>query len=431
MHDGRLRAVLAPLRERDFRLLFAGRTISRLGGSFGSIALAFAVLEIGGGAAAVGIVLASFTISQFVFILFGGVWADRLPRNRVMVGADLAEGAVQLVAAFLILSGSAEVWQLALLAAANGLGQAFFFPASQGIIPQVVSRERLQEANALLRLSLNATGIGGAALAGLLVAAIGAGWAIALDGLSFLLSAALIARIALPRTPITTSRLLTDLREGWGAFSSRTWLWVIVLAFGFINAMWASGLNVLGPLVAQDKLGGAAGWGLVVAATGAGFVVGGVIALRFRPQHPLRAGMLGILAVAAPLVALATGAPLPLVAACGLVSGVGVELFGIFWELSLQQHIPQQLLSRVASYDMLGSIALMPLGYLIVGPVSHQAGNDTTLWICAAGIALLTLASLAVPDVWNLTRQDTQATTDASPSGPVPTTGGAPDASHG
>jgi MFS family permease len=186
--------------------------------------LAFAVIEIGGGASGVGVVLASFTVSQVVFILFGGVWADRLPRNRVMVGADVGEGVVQLVAAFLILTGRAEVWHLAMLAACNGLGQAFFFPASQGIVPQVVSRDRLQEANALLRLSLNATGIGGAALAGLLVAAIGAGWAIAFDGLSFLLSAVVVARIALPETTLEPSRLLTDLREGWGAFSSRTWL---------------------------------------------------------------------------------------------------------------------------------------------------------------------------------------------------------------
>jgi MFS family permease len=374
--------------------------------------LAFAVIEIGGGASGVGVVLASFTVSQVVFILFGGVWADRLPRNRVMVGADVGEGVVQLVAAFLILTGRAEVWHLAMLAACNGLGQAFFFPASQGIVPQVVSRDRLQEANALLRLSLNATGIGGAALAGLLVAAIGAGWAIAFDGLSFLLSAVVVARIALPETTLEPSRLLTDLREGWGAFSSRTWLWVIVLAFGFINAMWASGLNVLGPLVAQAELGGAAGWGLVVAATGAGFVAGGMLALRFRPRYPLRAGMIGIFAVAAPLIALAVGAPLPIIAACGFVSGVGVELFGILWELSLQQHIPQQLLSRVASYDMLGSIALMPVGYIIVGPLSDSLGIDPTLWVCATGIVALTIASLAIRDVWRLERQDTLGPTE-------------------
>ncbi len=407
MVDDGLKSVLAPLRERDFRLLFAGRTISRLGGSFAGVALAFAVLEIGGSAAGVGVVFASFTISQLVFLLFGGVVADRLPRNRVMVGADLGEGVVQLVAAVLILTGRAEVWQLALLAAANGLGQAFFFPASQGIVPQVVSRERLQEANALLRLSLNATGIGGAALAGLLVAAVGAGWAIAIDGVSFLLSAAFVIRIALPRTSIPSSRILTELREGWGAFSSRSWLWVIVLAFGFINALWASGLNVLGPVVAEARLGGAAGWGLVVAATGVGFVGGGVIALRFRPLYPLRAGMFGTLAVAAPLVALATGAPLPVVAAGALLSGVGIELFGIFWELSLQQHIPQEILSRVAAYDGVGSIALMPVGFLIVGPVSDGVGIDATLWLCAAGIALLTITSLAVPAVWNLRRRDT------------------------
>jgi predicted MFS family arabinose efflux permease len=409
-----VKAALAPLAERDFRLLFAGRTISRLGGSFSAVALAFAILEIGGGAGEVGLVFACFAVSQFLFVLFGGVWSDRLPRNRVMVGANLVEGAVQLAAATLVLTGTAEVWHIAVLAFGNGLAQAFFFPASQGIVPQLVSPGRLQEANALLRLSLNATNIGGAALAGAVVAAVGAGWAIAVDGASFLVCAVLLAQIRLPRSTLPRSRMLTELREGWTAFASRTWLWVIVLAFGFINAFWSAGLNVLGPLVAKEDLGGAAAWGLVVAASGAGLVAGGIVALQFRPRRPLRAGMLAIFALAAPLAALASGAPLPVVVAGALVAGVGIELFGVFWELSLQQHVQRDLLSRVAAYDMLGSIALMPVGYIVVGPVADGLGVHATLWACMAAVVALTAVTLAVRDVRTLERRDAPAPDDSA-----------------
>ena len=286
----------------------------------------------------------------------------------------------------------------------NGLAQAFFFPASQGIIPQLVPKQRLQEANALLRLSLNATNIGGAALAGLVVAAVGAGWAIAVDGVSFLVCAGFLAQIQLRSSQVERSQFLSELREGWNAFAARTWLWAIVIAFGFINAFWASGLSVLGPIVANAELGGAAAWGLIAAATGLGLVAGAAVALKWRPEHPLRVGMLATVATALPLAALAVGAPLPAVVLAGFLAGLGVEVFGVFWELSLQRHIPGELLSRVSSYDMLGSIALMPIGFVIVGPLSDAVGIHPTLWIASGAIVALSLATLCVHDVRHLRR---------------------------
>jgi len=422
MRSDRLRGALAPLRERDFRLFFAGRTISRLGASFSFVALAFAILEIGGDASDIGVVLACFTVSQLVFILVGGVWADRLPRNRVMVAANVVNGFVQFTVAAIVLTGVARTWHIAALAAANGLAQAFFFPAAQGILPQLISKPRLQEANALLRLSLNATNIGGAAIAGLVVAAAGAGWAIAVDGASFLVCATFLARIRLPSSPMTRSRFLTELREGWNAFASRTWLWATVVAFGFINAFWAGGLNVLGPIVAKAELGGAAAWGLVAAASGLGFVAGGAVALNWRPRHPLLAGMIAVAAVSLPLAALAAGAPLPVVVVGAFFSGLGVELFGVFWELSLQQHIPGELLSRVASYDMLGSIVLMPVGFVVVGPLSDAVGIHLTLWIAAGACAALAAATLSVRDVRRLRRLDSNEATETTPSTAEPLT---------
>lgn len=416
MLPDRVRRSLTPLRERDFRLFFAGRTISRLGASFSYVALAFAILEIGGDASDVGIVLAAFAVSQLVFLLVGGVWADRLPRNQVMVVANVVNGLVQLSVATLVLTDVARTWHIAAFAAVNGLAQAFFFPASQGIVPQLVSRSHLQEANALLRLSLNATNIGGAAIAGLVVAATGAGWAIAVDGVSFLVCAAFLARIRLPRSPVERSQFVAELREGWSAFASRTWLWAIVVAFGFINAFWASGLSVLGPIVAKAELGGAAAWGLVAAATGLGLVAGAAVALNWRPRHPLRVGMITTVGSALPLAALAAGAPLLAIAMSAFLAGIGIELFGVFWELSLQQHIPGELLSRVFAYDMLGSIALMPIGFVIVGPLSDTVGIHPTLWIASGAIVVLVAATLGVSGVRDLRRLDATDETGATPA---------------
>ena len=176
--------MLAPLRRRNFRLLFFGRVVSIAGSAMAPVALAFAVLELDGSATDLGFVLALAILPQIFFLLVGGVIADRLPRHLVMVGSNLVAGAAQAVAAYLLLTGRAEIWHLAVIALVRAVASSFFFPASQGIVPQTVPTEKLQPANALLRLALNATNIGGAALGGLLVAAAGPGWAIGFDALT-------------------------------------------------------------------------------------------------------------------------------------------------------------------------------------------------------------------------------------------------------
>jgi MFS family permease len=169
----------APLREREFRLLFAGRTVSLVGTAIAPVALAFAVLDLTGSKTDLGLILAAREVPLIVFLLVGGIWADRLPRNRVMVGANVVSGLTQATAAALLITGNAEIWHLAALAALNGSASAFFFPASAGVVPQTVPAPLLQQANAFLALAVNGAMIGGAAAAGFLVAAFGAGWAIA------------------------------------------------------------------------------------------------------------------------------------------------------------------------------------------------------------------------------------------------------------
>jgi MFS family permease len=399
---------LGPLARREFRLLFLARGISFLGSAMAPIALAFAVLDLTGSASDLGLVLAARIVPQLVFLLVGGVWADRLPRHLVMVVADLVTGGAQAATAALLLTGNAEIWHLVVLQAIGATGFAFFFPASTGLVPQTVEPSLLQQANAVLRMALNVATIGGAALGGILVAAVGSGWALAIDAGTFFVSAALLAvmRVAHDQR-LGAPNFLAELREGWREFASRTWLWVVVLAFGFINAAETGALNVLGPVVARAELGGASAYGAIFAAQALGLLLGAVVALRFKPSRPLYVGCAAMILLPPVLVLLALGAPLPLILAAAIVMGIGIELFGIYWDTALQQHVPERSLSRVSSYDALGSFIFIPLGQLAAGPTSEAIGVDQTLYLAAGIVTLAVVAMVATPDIRHLRRLDT------------------------
>jgi MFS family permease len=407
---------LGPLAGREFRLLFLARGISFFGSAIAPVAIAFAVLDLTGSASDLGLVLAARMVPQIVFMLVGGVWADRLPRNLVMVASDLLTGATQAATAVLLLTGNAEIWHLVALQALGGTAFAFFFPASTGLVPQTVEPPLLQQANAILRMALNVSSIGGAALGGILVAAFGPGWALAIDSGTFFASAVCLALMRVARGQrIETPNFLAELREGWHEFASRTWLWVIVVAFGFLNAAQAGAFNVLGPIVAKAELGGAAAYGALFAAQAVGLMVGGLIALRFKPSRPLFVGCAAIILMPPVLVLLALGAPLPLTLTAAVVMGVGIELFGVYWDTALQQHVPEHALSRVSSYDALGSFIFIPLGQLAAGPIADAIGVDETLYLAAAVVTVAVLAMVATPDIRRLRRLDMVASpVDAS-----------------
>jgi MFS family permease len=401
-----VRRSAAPLREREFRLFFTGRTISFAGSAIAPVALAFAVLDLTGSKTDLGLILAAREIPLIVFLLVGGIWADRLPRNRVMVGANLCSALSQAVAATLLITGAAEIWHLAALASVNGAASAFFFPASSGVVPQTVPAPILQQANALLALSVNSALIGGAAVAGFLVAAFGPGWALAIDAGTFLVGAGFVAAMRLSAIePGETPRFLTDLAIGWREFRNRTWLWVIVLQFSFLLMVTVGAFSVLGPAIADEELGGAKAWGAILTAQAAGLVAGGLLGLRFRPRRMLVAATFGILAAPAPLVALGFPLGLPAIAAVAFLAGIGHEIFGLLWNTAMQQEIPPDKLSRVYSYDALGSIGLVPVGYAIAGPLADAIGVRATLWGAAAIGVAVTLAVLAVRDVRTLERR--------------------------
>jgi MFS family permease len=367
------------------------------------VALAFAVLDLTGSAADLGIVLAAASVPQIIFLLVGGVWADRLPRNAIMIGSNFASGVAQGAIAALILSGTAELWQLIALQAVRGISSAFFFPATSGIVPQVVSNARLQQANALLSLTLNITSIGATAAGGALVALAGPGWALAVDSATFFASSVFLAAIRLPKhARLAVKNFLSELADGWREFTSRTWVWSIVAAFALINAASVGAMQVLGPLVAKEDLGGAAAWGIILAAQSAGLVIGSLSVLRFRPARPLFVAQAAIALIAPPMALLAVGAPTAAIAASAFVAGIGIDIFQILWETALQENVPTERLSRVSSYDALGSFVFIPIGLAVAGPIADAIGIDATLWLSFGLVNCVTVAVLLVPSVRHL-----------------------------
>lgn len=397
---------LAVLRHRDVRVFVSARFISILGSSIAPVALVFAVLDVAHSASAVGTVLAARSIPNIVFLLLGGVIADRLPRHLVLVTANTVSGLTQGLAATLILTGHATIWQLASIEAVNGIASAFVMPAMTGILPSIVDRAELPQANAIAGFARSSAMIGGGAVAGVIVGLTSPGIGLAVDGLTFLIGAFLLSRLAIPRIERAASSVLTDLREGWHEFVSRQWVWVVVLAFCLLNLLFTACYSVLGPVIA-DRTFGRAGWGLVSACFGAGLVASGLIMLRLKPRNPLRTGMLGMLFTVPVMLCLALAPHLWAMAIAAFLLGVGMDIFGISWETALGQHVPIDKLSRVASYDMLGSFIAGPVGQLTVGYVAVAISARTVELWGAALFLLITLVTVAVPSVWNLRRLDT------------------------
>jgi predicted MFS family arabinose efflux permease len=397
-----MRERLAVLRERPFRLLFCGQAVSLLGDGMVPVALAFAVLDLTGSATDLGIVLAARTLPLVAFLLAGGVWADRLPRRTVMVAADLARFAAHGAMAVLLITGTAEVWSLAALAAVTGLATAFFQPAITGIMPAVVSAERLQQANALRGLAMAAGEIAGPALAGALVLGAGAGWALAVDAATFGISAVFLARVPLPpHVAVAARSFVADLREGWDDFRSRTWLWTTVAAATLGNMLFAAYV-VLGPLVADRELGGAGAWALIAASFGVGSLIGGAVMLRLDPARPMLVATFAVAFFTFPVALLAIPAPAGVTAIAGLFAGIGLMVANNLWETTTQRHVPPERLSRVSSYDWFGSLAMQPVGMLIWGPIGAAVGVSTALWIAFAIHLASVFALLAVREVREL-----------------------------
>jgi predicted MFS family arabinose efflux permease len=395
-----LKDLVAALGEPRFKLLFAGRAVSDFGDKLVPVALAFAVLELDTRASALGLVFAARMIPMVVLVLVGGVWADRLPRNVVMLTADGVRACTQAAAGVLLITGRAEVWHLLVLMAVYGAAQAFFDPASTGLVPQTVSRERLQQANGLLQLSRSTATVIGPAVAGVLVATVGAGWAFVADSATFVVSAVFLALLRIEReTREARTRFVADLVEGWREFTSRTWVWVSVTHFAFFHLLVLAPFWVLTPIVADEELGGASAYATILTAMGVGAILGGLVALRVQPRRPLAVAFAVILFEVPLYLALADAAPVALIAAFALFGSAAINFAGTLWLTVLQTNIPERALSRVSSYDWLGSLVFLPAGYMLAGPAAEAFGVAETLvfaavWSLASTLVVLSLEAI-------------------------------------
>jgi MFS family permease len=389
-----VRGLRAPdaLRDANVARYVVAAAVSSLGSGMAQVALAFAVLDLGG-PTDLGLVLVAREIPLVVLVLLGGVWADRVSRRAIMVGADAVRSSAQAVTALLLFTGTADVWSLALLQMAFGGVEAFSRPAYTGLVQQLVRPEALQQANALLGLARSTTRIAGPALGAVLVAAASPAWALAVDAATFAVSGLLVLSLRIARTARTAAgSVLGDLRDGWREFTSRTWVWTIVVYFGLFQLSLFPALLVLGPFVAKEELGGAGAWGTILACQGVGAVLGGLLALRVSFARPLVASTL--LCTPTPVLLLLFAAPAPVIvlAAVGCVSAIGLTLGDTVWFSTFQRHIPEHAVSRISSFDWFGSVALNPIGYVLVGPLSEAIGVSTTLLV--AGVVNLALAPL-------------------------------------
>jgi MFS family permease len=400
------RIPVGALQEREFRLFFTGQLVSLLGDAVTPFALAWAVLDLTGSARDLGFVIAANTAPLVIFLLVGGVFADRLPRRGVMLTADVARMAVQAATAALLLSHTAHVWQLIVLQALAGTGTAFFNPASTGLTPMTVSAGRLQEANALRGMSMGLSQFAGPALAGILIVTIGPGYALAIDAASFGVSAFYLARLHLPEhVSLPPQSFGRDLIDGWRDFTARSWVWLVVISASLGNMMSGAWL-VLAAVWIKNGHGGAGAWTAILVVSAIGGLAGGVAVLRLRPRRPLLLGSIAVLPNAAPMIVLALRLPWQVLIVTALVTGFGNMLFNTLWETTLQQHIPPASLSRVSAYDWFGSLLCEPLGVALAAVVASGIGMSQTLWIAAAVNLVAVGALVAAPSVRHLRRLD-------------------------
>ncbi len=413
-HAAKSRA-LEPLRHSAFRWLISGRSTSYLGNAVAPIALAFAVLDLTGSVSDLGWVVGARSVTNVALLLFGGVVADRLPRALVLTTSCAAAAVTQGAVAALVLTGTATIPLLVVLGAVNGAVSAMAFPAAAALTPQTVPEPLVRPANALLRLSTNTALVGGAAVGGVLVAGVGPGWGIATDAAMFALSGLFFSRVKVDDVRATDGEeepsTWRQLREGWGEFTLRRWVWVVVLQFMVVNASLTGGIAVLGPAVADDTFGRRA-WGFVLAVQTVGMVIGGLVALRWQPRHALRYGVALTGLTAVPLLVLAHAPSALVLAVTMLADGIAIEQFGVAWDVSLQQNVPADRLARVYSYDAVGSFVAIPVGEMLVGPIAGQVGVEATLTGAGVLVVLATAAALTSSSVRGLQRTDAPAAED-------------------
>ena len=380
-----------PLGLPQFRLLFAARAISYVGTYLAPIAVAFAILRNGGGATAVGLSFAAWTLAQVAMLSFGGVVGDRLPRRVVMVGSDTASTVVRTAMGVLLLSRHAQVWELIALQACGGAAVAFYSPASYGLVREVVPEEQLQRANALLAIARYGAFPLGTAIGGSIVVLIGTGTALLVDAGTYATSALLLSRIDVESIARAGAGFFRELKDGWSAFVEQTWVWVLVVYVSLYFLITYAPFFVLGPYVAQHSMHGARSWTFVATGEAVGSLLGALVGLRWRPRMPMVTTGFFLMVSAVQNLVLAFHPTTVLLTPAAAGSGFAFALGSIVWDTTLQRAIPPEKLARVASYGWMGAMVFLPAGYALAGPISTAIGLRADLLIAAGWIVASTL----------------------------------------
>lgn len=395
-----------PLRHRNFRWLVTGTTASALGNSITPVALAFAVLELGGSATDLGLVIAAFAAAEVITVLFGGVLGDRLPRQLMMQGSASMAALTQAFVAVSLIGDWSSIPLLGAIGMINGCLGALSGPSSSAMTRLTVPTETLGSAVALRRLLQNTSAILGFSAAGILVAVVGTGWSIAVDALTFALAALCFHRLDVPHAGAEGERasMLADLGDGFREVMSHTWLWLLIGQALLYHLFFGGAQGVLGPIVVKHEFGIPA-WGWALAALMGGFMVGGLISLRWRPRFGLGVGTAMLSLTAAFPLAMALSDQLWVLLLGAFVHGLGLEIFSVNWDLSIQQNVPEERLARVYSFDIVGSFVARPVGLALTGPVASSVGLSRWLVIVGCVMGGSSLLSLLSRDVRGLERR--------------------------
>lgn len=401
---------LASLRHRGFRRFFAGQVLSTFGDSLVPLTIAFAVLELTGSAADLGLILLANRVPVAVLVLVGGAVGDRWDRRRVMVVADVLRCAAQATSGLLLVTGTSGVGALVALQAIAGVGTAVFTPAATGLVPSLVPDSELRQANALLGLTAHVNKVVSISAAGVLVATLGSGWALILDAATFAASAvslALLPALAVPR--IHRPGLIRGMWAGWRYVAVTPWLAALVAYAALLQGLVLGPHMVFGPLITEQELGGATAWAAIGVAQALGSIVGGMLALRLSPRRPLAMALSASLLMVPYLLLLATAAPVWLIATAAVGMGLQGSYFLTTQAWMLQTHVPEDRLSRVSACSQLGNLVLVPLSLAVTGSLAAEVGTQVLLVVAAVWLVVSTLGILSVPAVRAL-KADTEET---------------------
>src|SRR6478735_134407 len=397
---------LSALRYRDFRFLVAGAASSSLGNAVTPIALAFAVLDLGGSATDLGLVVGAFALADVVTVLFGGVLGDRLPRKLMMEGSAAGSAVTQAFLAAALIAGFATIPMLGIVGALNGCLSALSQPSSRAMTRETVPPEHLPSAVSVRSLLQTGASTVGYAVGGVLVALAGSGWAIGVDALTFAVAAYCYSRLRVPHTRAEGPRasMLADLGDGAREVLSHPWLWLLIGQAMLYHLFYGGAQTVLGPIVIGDEFGRTS-WGLAMGTLMAGFVAGGLVCLRWRPRRSLFIGTVLLSLTALFPIAMALSDHLGVVLLGAFLHGFGLQVFDVFWDLSIQQNVAPDKLARVYSFEMVGSFVARPLGLALTGPVAVLVGYQEWLLVVGCVMAASSLLALTSADVRNLTRR--------------------------